>query len=143
MPLYIVPQGIDFVREHPEMFFRGGAPSPLPCIRQLVSVALVLGADDVVVERFADWWVVWSHFDWFVADVSPAEQVRQIIAVPELGQNEQRAEVVLVAFAQAVATRRGDAPWEMLSGSTELPSIVARSGSTTSGRALAFRFPLP
>jgi hypothetical protein len=135
----VLTDAVNFVRSHPEMFFPGAAPAPIPCVQHLVAEVLALGASDVAVERRGDWWIVSSNFDWFLPDQSADEQVRRIVPLPEVGPNASRVEVVLVAFAEAVATRNGPHTWKSLTG-PGLPADVEVEGITTAGRTVAFRF---
>jgi hypothetical protein len=83
-----------------------------------------------------------SSRDWFVSDQSPEEQVRRLIPLPEIGPNASRVEVVIVAFAEGVATRGGDLTWRVLTG-PGIPSDVEQAELTRAGRAVAFRFAAP
>jgi hypothetical protein len=139
MTITVLTDVVGFVKSHPEMFFPGARPAPIPCIERLVAEVLALGAPDVAVERRQDWWTVSSSFDWFLTDQSEEEQVRRLIPLPELGPNISRVEVVLIAYAEAVATRGKDGTWKTLSG----PGPAGSWGSEpmgNSGRSLAFRF---
>jgi hypothetical protein len=138
----IVTDAVSFVRSHPEMFFPGATPAPIPCVQHLVAEVLALGAADVTVERRGEWWIVSSSFNWFLSDQSADEQVRRIVPLPEVGPNASRVEVVLVAFAEAVATREAGLTWKSLTG-PGLPTDIEEHGVTKVGRAVAFRFPAP
>ena len=142
MSISVFTDAVGFVRSHPEMFFPGATPAAIPCVQCLVAEVLALGAADVTVERRGEWWIVSSNFDWFLPDQSADEQVRKIIPLPEVGPNASRVEVVLVAFAEAVATRGGDNTWKSLTG-PGLPANVEVEGMTKAGRAVAFRFRNP
>lgn len=135
----VLTDAVQFVRDHPSMFFRDAQPSALACVEGLVQQILALGAADVAVQRHAAWWVVSSSFDWFVPDLSAEEQVRRIVPLPELGANGCRAEVIVLAFAQAVATRGSDQTWRVLEG--DAPPYDLGSVESKGGRAFAFRFP--
>ena len=121
------------------MFFPGAKPAPIPCVQHLMGEVLALGAADVVVERRQDWWIVSSTFDWFVPDESADEQTRKLIPLPEMGPNASRVEVVLLAFAEAVATLGADQEWRSLSGPGLVEGLKGGSSSKVA-RALAFRF---
>jgi hypothetical protein len=58
MSISVLTNAVGFVRSHPEMFFLGAPPSPIPCAQHLVAEVLALGAPDVAVERRGDWWVI-------------------------------------------------------------------------------------
>ena len=133
---------VGFVRTHPEMFFADARPSPLWCVQHLVVQVLALGATDVVVEREGNWWIMSSSLDWFLSDQTPEEQVRRLVALPEVGPNSSRVEVVAVAFSESLAIRGADRTWRVLSG-PGLPAAVEHASSTKAGRAVAFRFGKP
>jgi hypothetical protein len=135
----VLTDAVGFVRNHPEMFFPGATPAPIQCVQHLAAEVLALGAADVAVERRGAWWIVSSNFDWFLPDESVDEQTRRIVPLPEIGPNASRVEVVLVAFAEAVATRHGDQTWRSLSG-PGLPADIETVGVTMAGRAVAFCF---
>lgn len=126
---------VEFVRSHPAMFFPEGRPSALACARQLVTQALALGGTLVSVQRVSDWWIVSSDGDWFLPG-PVAEQFRRLTPLPELGVNTTRVEVVLTAFASAVATKERGTAWVTVSGEPPQIGDVAADAA----RSVAFRF---
>ncbi len=136
MTISPLTDAVGFVRGHPEIFFAGATPSAGACAQQLVGEVLALGATDVTVERVGDWWIVSSSLDWFLPDQSAEEQVRRLVPLPQAGVNCSRVEVVLVAFAEAVATLTAGQEWRSLSG----PAPTGDLGGRRAGRAVAFRF---
>lgn len=133
---------LDFVRNNPGFFFPGGVPAPLPYVGLLVEEVFALGASRVSVDRRGEWWVVASDRDWFLPDQSAWEQVRKLVPLPQLAPNTCRAEIVLVVYADAVATCGGDGAWVSLSGEG-LPEGIDVTGGIKVERALAFRFSGP
>jgi hypothetical protein len=131
-------EAVDFVKDHPEMFFPRGIPSPLICAQHLAAEVLALGGSDVLIERTRDWWIVSSSFDWFSANLSEKDQFRRLVPLPEVGENASRVEVVLTAFADAVATKHGEAAWSCISGPGIPPADVTVKEKV--GRVVAFRF---
>jgi hypothetical protein len=140
MSISVVDDALEFVKEHPEMFFANGRPAPLACVQGLVAQVLSLGAHDVVVNRCDRWWVVGSSFDWFLPGRTAAEQMRLLLPLPELGPNTSRFEVVVLAYSDAVAVRGSEPAWEVIQGD-DRPSDTLLKPRSGLRRVLAFRFP--
>lgn len=101
---------IDYVRQRPERFFRGGSPEPVELVTHVVSEALLLGGSETCTMHRGDWWVISSNVDWLATcpDYAPEELFFRIVAFPEAGPNSMRAEILLTAFAQQVITASAD-----------------------------------
>ena len=101
---------IDYVRQRPERFFRGGSPEPVELVTHIVGEVLVLGGSETCTMRSGDWWIISSNVDWLATcpDYDPKELFCHIVALPEAGPNSMRAEILLTAFAQQVITASAD-----------------------------------
>lgn len=97
---------IDYVRQRPERFFRGGSPEPVELVSHIVGEVLLLGGSETRTMRSGDWWMISSNVDWLKTcpDYAPEELFFHIVAFPEAGPNSMRAEILLTAFAQQVVT---------------------------------------
>lgn len=131
---------LNYVRKHPGLFLGDAQPSGILLVHELLDEVVALGVKEVTIRRHEGWWVLSGDTDWFLDDTPAYQQVRRIVPLPELGPNSCRKEIVAVAFARSFATREGASPWVVLSGPDELPGAVEALGSTSEGRAVAFRF---
>jgi hypothetical protein len=108
--LNIVKGGQGFVRAHPEVFFPRGVTGH-ELVGALVQEAVVLGAKDVGAVVLLDWHVVGADLDWFATGriLSDDDDLfDRILALPELGANEMRAEVLVGALAADAITLTSD-----------------------------------
>ena len=101
---------IDYVRQRPERFFRGGSPEPVELVTHIVGEVLILGGSETCTMRSGDWWMISSNVDWLATcpDYAPEELFSHIVAFPQAGPNSMRAEILLTAFAQQVVTVSAD-----------------------------------
>lgn len=134
-----ISEGVAFVRRHPEMFFGDAPDRSLLCATQIAEEALALGATSVRIEKEDPWWIIASDYDWF-RDVPPEDLFKKIIPLPEVGANSCRREVVLGAFAEAIASVDSVGTRSIMSGEAP-PEVVWSAMDARRGRALAFRFP--
>ncbi|HSX83115.1 MAG TPA: hypothetical protein VLQ80_31725 [Candidatus Saccharimonadia bacterium] len=97
---------IDYVRQRPERFFRGGSPEPVELVTHIVGEVLILGGSETCTMRSGDWWMISSNVYWLKTcpDYAPEELFFHIVAFPEAGPHSMRAEILLTAFAQQVVT---------------------------------------
>ena len=129
---------VDFIRSRPDMFLRGGFNSS-DVAGRLAGDALIIGALQVVITRFAAWHIVSADIDWLSAQpscrVEPSDAFFQIVAFPEAGVNSMRSEVLLTAFASKVIsasshdhfTVKGDVDMDDVIWSQMCPPGTARS----------------
>lgn len=135
-----VVNGLEWVRSHPERFFRSGSPEPMEIVCHLLCGALSLAARCRVYKEDEGWWVVAGDPDWLGhADYSPEELFARVVPAPEQGVNSMRREVIASAFANAVATH-GEGGWLLIAGELPNPEIQARvSQLADTRRAILFR----
>ena len=96
---------LPFVKSHKEMFLRGGCPVPgLEMAQQVSWDALVYGNGSCEIFRALEWWFIASESDWLKgADgKDEVELFSRLIAAPEFGDNCNRSEIVINAFATDV-----------------------------------------
>jgi hypothetical protein len=140
MSLITRVNALQFVRAHSQMFFGEVAPNPITCAHELVAEVLALAAPDAAVERHGDWWIVSSTMDWFLPNKTVEEQFCELIPFAEGGANASRFEVVIAAFAAAVATRSKDTEWCTISGDGVPLGLSEDDTCQRAARAVAFRF---
>jgi hypothetical protein len=99
-----VAGGLAFVRAHPEMF-RGLVHDGPAAAALLAEAALRGSSTSVTVSRSGEWYVVRAEHDWLTGDRDPFTEV---IPFPALGANAIRPEVIVAAFATAMATVTND-----------------------------------
>ena len=96
---------VELIRSRPDMFLRGGFNAS-DVAGRLAGDALIIGASQIVITRFAAWHIVSADVDWLSAqpscNVEPREAFFQIVAFPEAGVNSMRSEVLLTAFGSRV-----------------------------------------
>ena len=99
---------LDFIRTHPEMNLSRTVPDPAMIASDIALDAITLGATDVRIFKFQDWWIVNADKDWLNApcrrSVSPTEAFQTYLPFPELGVNTIHHEILATAFAQAVVS---------------------------------------
>ena len=143
---------IDYIRQRPERFFRGGSPEPVELVTHIVSEALLLGGSETCTVRSGDWWMISSNVDWLATcpDYAPEELFFHIVAFPEAGPNSMRAEILLTAFAQQVVTvsadhqsiitgnvSQADNIWQLIASRPDLKRTVAFRFAPASEEALS------
>jgi hypothetical protein len=127
---------MDYLREKPGRFFRGGEFDPVEMAQLLAGEAIRGGASTVHISRQGRWLVVESDVDWLreVADVV----FERIVPFPGAGPNSMFAEVLLMAFARSVAT--GSAAGVRVIKGVDAGPLA---GSTSPrGRSVAFEPPV-
>jgi hypothetical protein len=129
--------GLAFVRAHPEMFralvHDGPAAAAL-----LAEAALRGSSTSVTVSRTGEWYVVRAGHDWLTGDRDPFTEV---IPFPALGDNAVRPEVVVAAFAAAMATMTSDGVRVIVGDAGPLDRLVP--DLDRGGRAIVFTMDLP
>lgn len=137
---------VEYVRANPEMFSSTGVPNPATIANDIALDALVLGARNVRVFRFSDWWVVCADVDWLripcQCSAPPRETFTRLLGFPELAVNSHRHEIVATAYAHAVVSHSttdsfvvsGDVPrddkvWERIKSVDIIRAIAFRMSS--------------
>src|SRR5262245_38488984 len=96
---------VTIIRKRPEMYFGPRRPSPEAIADHLVLEALVLGAKSVQVLRIEPWWLVVADVDWMTAPCRVPTTIEHtfgaLVALPEMGDNCNRGEVYVSAFASS------------------------------------------
>src|SRR4051812_26770299 len=93
------------VRQHPEMYLPDGQHDAQRIAARIESDAITLGAGRTLNAHRDDRWIVAADIDWLAdLDVPAAEAFRRPLPFPQGGRNAFRAEVLLGAFADCVAT---------------------------------------
>jgi hypothetical protein len=123
---------IEYVRSHPEKFFKGGIFAAIELAMSLVREALQYGVASVEVARHGGWTIVHSPDDWLAGDASRAFTL--IVPFPEGGPNAMRMEILATAFAREVLTK-ADGRVEHIAGQ-RTPAFL--NGYSDHGRAVAF-----
>ena len=99
---------LEYVRAHPECFVPNGIPNPAVIANQIAGDALVLGATDVRVFSFGDWWIVSADADWLSipckCPASPLDAFSRVLGFPECQANEMRHEILANAYAECVVS---------------------------------------
>jgi hypothetical protein len=131
---------IDLIRSQKHRYIRSPTRLGEELSSRLVFDALVAGAGRVLVERNDRWWIVGSPFDWLAGAAGSLDELfRGIISTPHVGDNTHRHEVVVAAFADAVAVyRSATREWHQgaIRDLTPVDSFV--KGHMAGWRAVAF-----
>ena len=107
--------GKEWVKAHPERFFRTGSPTGLELAYHILCDALHL-THKCTIARHGEWWIVSSANDWVAHESLAVRQLfSRVVPAPEQGVNSMRAEVILSAYAQDVATFDGE-QWLVVEG---------------------------
>ncbi len=131
---------VEYIRRNSAMFLRASETEPIELVERILGDALYAGALECTVFRTNDWWIIASTTDWLSGheDYAPEELFHRIVAMPEVGQNAMRGEVLLTAFAQQVVTATptactvisgegstDDGVWNLVSTSPKWQRIIA------------------
>jgi hypothetical protein len=93
---------VGFVRKNPSMFMRFPERTADQLVGDLVFDAVVEGAKPVVVDIVGRWHVVGSPIDWLsTAGLSVGDVFSKLCAMPHVGRNVHRTEVVIAALSAA------------------------------------------
>jgi hypothetical protein len=122
---------VNWVAEHPAMFFPSGNFEARLAAALVVQEALLSGASDVTVRRDAEWWVIESSHDWLPAPLD-SDAFHGVIPFPEAGPNSCRFEILLTAFASDVVTASQ-------AGATAIKGVMSAAFERPRGRVVAFR----
>jgi len=98
--IQVLTDSVGFVRRNPDMFLRLGEPNIHDFVENIVSTALLLGANKINVIKHDEWMFISSNVDWTKNDERDA--FSRILPFPEAGVNSCRPEVILVAFCTSV-----------------------------------------
>jgi hypothetical protein len=131
-----VPDGLTFVRRHPDMF-RALAHDGPAAAALLVETALRRSAGRIEVRRLDDWHVVSADLDW-LADLGDRDPFAELIPFPALGPNAVHPEVIVAAFADALTTVSGGEVRRVTGDPPDLATMFPTG--YPGGRAVAFRF---
>jgi hypothetical protein len=123
---------IEYIRAHPNKFFKEGRFTAIELAMDLVREALQCRVRSVEVVRHEGWTIVHSPDDWLRE--SAAAAFVQIVPFPEGGQNAMRMEVLATAFAREVLTK-ANGKVEHIVGDYN-PSVLESYAKR--GRAVAF-----
>jgi hypothetical protein len=99
-------KGIDWMREHPEMFLALLPPQGRDLSGRLAHEALLMGAQNIQVTKSDEWWIISADSDWLDSpDVGVQEFFERVVPFPEGGRNAHRYEILLTAFATKIITK--------------------------------------
>ncbi|GIL29087.1 hypothetical protein [Actinocatenispora comari] len=93
--------GVEFVKRHPEGFFRAGHFNPLELAMMILMDAVILGATKVRLSIDDDWYICCADVDWLQ---SIPESFDRLLAFPEAGQSSFHAEFLAKVFCESVYT---------------------------------------
>ena len=134
---------IAHIRANPKMYTGHDVPSPMFIAHFISLDALTLGASDVRITRFDDWWIVCADLDWLNApcqcSASPRASFNRLLGFPELAANSMRHEILATAFAQCVVSlsttdrfvvcgdvHDDDSVWERMLATNAMRSVALR-----------------
>jgi hypothetical protein len=124
--------GLTFVRAHPEMF-RGLVHDGPAAAALLAEAALRGSSTSVTISRAGEWYIVRAGDDWLPGDRDPFTEV---IPFPALGANAVRPEVMVAAFATAMATVTSDGVRVLAGDAGPIEELVPNL--ERGGRAIVF-----
>ena len=104
--LQICDDALVWIRRHREMYLDANV-TPAALVDALTSEVIALGIESIGSFSRDGWHIVGARQDWMREGrcwASDEDTFHRIIALPELGQNCMRAEVLVAAFAQDVVT---------------------------------------
>lgn len=139
------PDGVGFIKRHPEMFLQSAGASAeilgLELATKIVGGALTLTDQPVTALKRSDWWIIYSDADWLTAhpEFTAEEAFLRIIPLPEMGEKAIRAELMLVAFASLVVTMREGEITVIKGDLTARDNTILEAETLNRGRLIAFR----
>lgn len=140
MTFTTIDDPVEWVRGHPEMYFRTGKPVDLELAQWVWSDAVLSGCEDVLIHHAGSVWVIAASANWLIEKTrSAADLFVHVIPLAAGGPNSMRSEILLNAFCTEVVAVVGPTP-AFAKGAglvrTELDALMQRSGLAA---AIGFR----
>ncbi|HEY6289998.1 MAG TPA: hypothetical protein VI455_00325 [Terriglobia bacterium] len=104
--LRALPGGVAAVRRLEKWFFGEDGFSARRTIDYLLEEAALRDVSHVEVTELDGWWVLSAERDWLPRENDGLDVFHALLPFPEGGPNAARREVLVTAFAKAVATAR-------------------------------------
>jgi hypothetical protein len=104
--LRVVSDAVEHVRRDPRRYLGAENVTGENLAIRMMASLICLDAFPAKINRLASWWIVHSAKDWFGinGDADVMGNFSTIKPLPAGGRNAHRAEILLVAFADAVVT---------------------------------------
>jgi hypothetical protein len=101
----IQDDAVEYVLKHPGRFLNVLPPRGADLAGRVAHEAALMGATSVSIRLSDGWWVVSADIDWLAhSEFHEIDFFYRIVPFPENGANSHRAELLLTAFAESLAT---------------------------------------
>ncbi len=128
---------IDHIRRNPRMYLGTDSADGALLAERLAADLIFLNALPVSIDRGAGWWIVAAGEDWLAGETDISRAFAISRPFPERDANDMHAEILLTAFAAAVATCTSSG-WKWILAPEPAPDFPAITPSSA-GRIVAFR----
>lgn len=124
MTFRTVDDPVQWVRSHPEMYFKTGKPDDFALAQWVWSDAVLSGCRDVIVHHESSVWVVGGSANWLVENaLAGADLFHRVVPLARGGPNSMRSEILLNAFCSDVVAVVASTP-VFTKGSGSVNAIV-------------------
>lgn len=134
---------LQYVRDNPNMFLPYGKSAAWAIANGLSGDALVLGAIDVRVFRYDQWWIVAADKDWLDVPCScpagPQDAFSRLLGFPEAGVNSHRHEIIATAYANSVISISSADRFVVSGNVADCDAVWGQLLTGNMQRAVAFR----
>ncbi len=117
-------KGDDQILNHQDKYFGTKEANPEAICSGIAQGAMLLGCEDVSIQKFDNWWLVSGEVDWLKRPnqlhINETEVFSSLSAFPEAGDNWFRSEYLAVVFSSALVTFDGNSPQVIKGSSLEL-----------------------
>lgn len=137
-----LPNAESLIRKKPTQYINNPESPSLDIASHLMSDALALSVNTVIVNKVDDWYLVSASKDWVRHNIENIQDLSvifsRLISIPEKGLNSFRGEILVFTFSQDCFVYDND-KLHVLKGSKPSKSILQKLLSSAFSFSVGFR----